>query len=1221
LKCVVTLRFGSFINRCWDDEEGGSPASAATGKYGNTLLKVSYTLAVDFNAEWSFKLETHAFKGFLGVRRAGERGYLTTATTAVKSLIAGTQSATITADLAKGQYVIEAFTAFDVKAAKAAADADANLQGTDGEEPDVVYFRQASQCDLKWTPMMEGALPECGGGSSVQQPLAEPPAAEEEADECDAACNKKQAGLFLSLAFQEEFSNHEENHFMLQGRVTIFILTVEVDITVKPGGAEDGGGIFIWAKATWKIASLLLGEVELTIDVIPIDFESLMSLDFGALEGITFALSLSIKPHVFNVAMEIIEVAVKFLIKLFLIPVLYFIQATQIALEVALEVIEAALKKIREAKRLLTLIEKKTSTRLRFYEVKEKEFADHESEYNKAVVVEEWGDDFCETYERIRSSSCPPAGSDRSDECDEYDIVKEPNDFDCQAYALEKIQQMDKHYAACCTWWQRIKRALSWILLNMQKILVIIVLAIPKALLALIEFVLVVAQAVVKALQFLIEIVVMALGTAFGMPKEKYFNRKNRVAIPKFERYLNALVMLRVYELTVKMVFTPEKLTFAAGVDMVFFSWPIVFELSFSFDIGALISAFKEWAMTTFKELFMGSTDTDKMKEEAAAKDESAAAFLGNRGTRTALASQWFHPEQYEMHGYQSESSHETAWREVRAAALSLGPGGGATEGSAVAEMGVWSVDHDGDEALVDSDAKLAKTSRMDHRHHASLLGHFAAAAQLGSASQAVRDNLRAHLGWEPLQSVVPQLGGKKTPTATACDAVALAVAETCDAAVTKHAAAADMCAMSTSAAHAHGCSSSQIRAATDTMIASLGCDKACGGALHVVGRACGGIVQRSLVSDASRSEACSRGVAAAQLSCRGSPTCASTLAATLPLVHPDEPQHAHWSDQCVGGVIPEDICAAKGSGFLGHLDVRGNRLVGTLPACVWRGRVGTGAVFVARNRLTGALGPLGKGVHKVLASDNMFEGDIAAATRPAANGLETLDVSHNRLTGRLEDMAAMPRLSTLDVSHNNLTERVPGSAMSALRINAPNLRHYDVSGNGLSTPRQPLGSSTAAGVVHLTLVVRRDVAAFCPMCASSAVQHGDCYAAGCAGVAVKDYVPYAPSSSNDHEHKNGGSSSDKKEAHYEATLDVDDEEAAAEATATHGVEDMHAKYAAALGIDVPKPRRDLIKSLHCVVANALQDAGVSATSVRWGACTSCILHTLNPVQVDSRTS
>ena len=111
--------------------------------------------------------------------------------------------------------------------------------------------------------------------------------------------------------------------------------------------------MFLWFKFIWKVGSLLLGEIEGYIDIVPLDFGAAKKGGFGALKDIKFALGLSIKPHIFNLAMEIVEIVVKAIIRVIMIPFLYIVQGLQIVLEYCIELVESAQKTVRGAQRSL----------------------------------------------------------------------------------------------------------------------------------------------------------------------------------------------------------------------------------------------------------------------------------------------------------------------------------------------------------------------------------------------------------------------------------------------------------------------------------------------------------------------------------------------------------------------------------------------------------------------------------------------------------------------------------------------------------------------------------------------------------------------------------------------------------------------------------------------------------------------------------------------------
>ena len=59
------------------------------------------------------------------------------------------------------------------------------------------------------------------------------------------------------------------------------------------------------------------------------------------------------------------------------------------------------------------------------------------------------------------------------------------------------------------------------------------------------------------------------------------------------------------------------------------------------------------------------------------------------------------------------------------------------------------------------------------------------------------------------------------------------------------------------------------------------------------------------------------------------------------------------WSEANARGVVPRHVCDSRG----GHIDLRGNNLVGSVPRCAWSPSGGASQLLMSRNMLTGTLG------------------------------------------------------------------------------------------------------------------------------------------------------------------------------------------------------------------------------------------------------------------------
>ena len=190
------------------------------------------------------------------------------------------------------------------------------------------------------------------------------------------------------------------------------------------------------------------------------------------------------------------------------------------------------------------------------------------------------------------------------------------------------------------------------------------------------------------------------------------------------------------------------------------------------------------------------------------------------------------------------------------------------------------------------------------------------------------------------------------------CAATAYAAAVACTGA--KPAAAVDVmtsatraCAAALSSLASPVCAAAHARCVAGTADA-LACSPSCGASLSAVSRHCGGFMLRAEHGTHSHvaSEACSDAVRSAQDGCGGASdaACLSLLEA-VPAeehhsVHDDDTaasgaspraQVHHrratlWGGQHARGVVPtKHLC-----GGLGHLDLRDNVLLGSVPVCAW---------------------------------------------------------------------------------------------------------------------------------------------------------------------------------------------------------------------------------------------------------------------------------------------
>jgi hypothetical protein len=440
---------------------------------------------------------------------------------------------------------------------------------------------------------------------------------------------------------------------------------------------------------------------------------------------------------------------------------------------------------------------------------------------------------------------------------------------------------------------------------------------------------------------------------------------------------------LRHYVREVKLAaeFSPLSVGFACSIDMVLFSAEIFFELSFSLDFSYIVNEFLEWV----KSWIAGESDGDDDEASAA-----ASSALGAPAALGFLAHPSFAFDAVRtQHGRVYDDLYGVAKRSVAPRARSL------ALVRAHATLGRDDADH-----MQGGD--LREHIGHEHERHASLVALVAAArahsseSALGAAMRAapveVSSHIAAILGAAPthhgewVSACTPKSTSSDATLHDVCDASAAAAAVACastpgstDCAYALSALRSRHCA-SRSDIHPHieSCSSAErLRAAFPA------CSRGCVAAMHGVGSACGFLVPRAGHGHSGEdSSACDGAVRAAQSQCAPSSTTSSSSLSSSPAVSSSHDNAAcvdalsavpgaliakasehsaafmggkhvlTWSEAGARGVLHDGMCALASDG---HLDLRGNELVGGVPACMLAaGSESSGNLFIARNRLSG---------------------------------------------------------------------------------------------------------------------------------------------------------------------------------------------------------------------------------------------------------------------------
>ncbi|CAM0151447.1 unnamed protein product [Urochloa decumbens] len=141
--------------------------------------------------------------------------------------------------------------------------------------------------------------------------------------------------------------------------------------------------------------------------------------------------------------------------------------------------------------------------------------------------------------------------------------------------------------------------------------------------------------------------------------------------------------------------------------------------------------------------------------------------------------------------------------------------------------------------------------------------------------------------------------------------------------------------------------------------------------------------------------------------------------------------------------------------GELRALDLRGNRLNGTLDALLRGGVPNLVLLYLSHNDISGGIPDsiaLLPRLARLDLADNSLSGPIPAAALGKLPGLLTLKLQDNLLTGLLPDVAAaLPRLAEFNASNNQLSGRVPDAMRARFGL-------ASFAGNaGLCGPAPPL--------------------------------------------------------------------------------------------------------------------------------------------------------------------
>ena len=972
-------------------------------------------------------------------------------------------------------------------------------------------------------------------------------------------------GEFTKREFSDDINISGDNYFVFQARIVFLCFSMEIDVRIIPGPPDDGGGIFARFTFLWKIGNQELTYIKAELDVVPFDFsaESMKKLatdPVGFILDIYIYMGITIRPTIINVIMEFIEPALRIVLMAVIMPLAVAVFIAQKILDLAIQAIEFLKKAVRAAYAALDAAEVAAGKALNRIAGK---YLRYQRMEDTANVARHMSTARCESSIR-RNSKTGCLTYNGKEQCTwqpsrEFELPK-----DCGRMVRHWKARAGAWRDSCCGFWTRIKRVFYKILYVIAKIVVYIILLIPKIILKIVEGLLTIAEIALKLAEMALKIALCLVLSPMEDPM-LVLTKKHHISLPKLARWLWKVKILRVYELMVAGKFDQGALSLRARADFVFLSKSLDLGITFSLDFKDLVAGFAE----TVKDL-MGAIVTMfgataaciasvvinskplvslGWNPEPHPPDQQPSLGLDLNGTAQEQNSPKLGMGRNGEVVREIHVDHIVA-NFARRHAAKLGPrarlpwvaGTSESEGkSAAAVLGarpllpdrIEATDFEGEDTEVE-ETLLGIALRWEHEAHVTAVAAAAAARKAhgeGRAAAVAAHALgvaldvdgRLHIAPEWRQACVASDEHTFEDAADHCSATAYAAAVACTGAEGSKTAARACASALSSLASKHCADLTMSKSCVAKTADALSCSTACGDAVAKVSRNCGGFVLRGEHGDheSLSSEACSDAVRGAQSSCAGSDgrdeMCMSLLEA-VPAeehasIHADAADNARahiqhrqatlWREQHARGVLPtKHVCQGGG-----HLDLRDNVLVGSVPACAWSLEAGRGSLLLSRNMLSGEVGKLGAHVTTVHANENRFTGSLDKAFSEARD-LEIFDVAHNRLSGDLgaaldaarsnsvpvyspededddsthepEYSAPLSNLRVLHVEGNELTDSESRPVVHAVLSKMHSLRSYDISGNKFHLQsRVPPAQGHVA--VHAVLHIDADTRHLCP--------------------------------------------------------------------------------------------------------------------------------------------
>ena len=419
----------------------------------------------------------------------------------------------------------------------------------------------------------------------------------------------------------------KDNYIIIQGRIFVLMVSVEVDFSIIPGKMEEGGGMYFHFVFEWSIGGVMLAELGGHLDIVPLDIEGMLGISFlKVLAGVSISIGMWIKPHILNYVLVVVDYVLKAALSVIMLPILLALFILQVIFEALIFVVEAALRVVQAARKGLDNGQRRVNARLNAVKQREATFQAMEARLNGELTELQDSSRCQSATNSYAMSNCDQSGRDAI--CSYQLIASAETPVDCSKIIDQAKSTYKQVKRSCCTLGKRILRVFIRIIIAIVQKIVNFILMFLKVILAVVEAVFRAAQVAIEAAKRALDKGVADFNSSMGVDGPV---ANGKVNIAAFYRWLwnPRLKFLRIYYMSVATTFSATAWGFECSVDMVFFGWDIKFTLSFYLNFKKLWEAFIQWIKDAFSKLFGGGR----------AKREMTAGGVSTRNESEAIES------------------------------------------------------------------------------------------------------------------------------------------------------------------------------------------------------------------------------------------------------------------------------------------------------------------------------------------------------------------------------------------------------------------------------------------------------------------------------------------------------------------------------------------------------------------------------------------------------